>query len=51
MLHVKKNNKTEYYYDNLVIYFEELRENKGGFEFYLEIILIPPLYIIISFFF
>ena len=45
----EKNNKTEYYYDNLVIYFEELRENKNSFEFYLEIILIPPLYIIISF--
>ena len=45
-----KNNSTEYYYDNLVIYFEELKNNKNSYKFYLEIILIPPIYLIISFF-
>ena len=43
------NNVTEYYYDNLVIYFEELKNNTDNYQFYLEIILIPPLYLIISF--
>ena len=45
-----KNNSIEYYYDNLVIYFEELKNNKNSYKFYLEIILIPPIYLIISFF-
>ena len=45
-----RNNKTEYYYDNLVIYFEELKTNKNSYEFYLEIILMPLLLLVISFF-
>ena len=45
-----KNNSTKYYYDNFVIYFEELKDNKNSYKFYLEIILMPPLYLIISFF-
>ena len=45
-----KNNLTEYYYDNFVIYFEELKNNKNSYKFYLEIILMPPIYLIISFF-
>ena len=45
-----KNNLTEYYYDNFVIYFEELKNNKNSYKFYIEIILMPPIYLIISFF-
>ena len=45
----KKNNKTEYYYDNFVIYFEELKKNINSYKFYLEIILIPPIYMVINF--
>ena len=43
------NNITEYYYDNIVIYFEELSNKNNNYEFYLEIFLIPPLYLLISF--
>jgi hypothetical protein len=45
-----RKNKTEFYYDNLVKYFEELKSNKNGYEFYLEIILMPLLFLVISFF-
>jgi hypothetical protein len=44
-----KNNKTEYYYDNFAIYFEELKNNVNSYKVYLEIIIIPPIYIAISF--
>ena len=35
-----KNKSKEYYYDNFIIYFEELKNNKNSYKFYLEIILI-----------
>ena len=43
------NNITEYYYDNIIIYFEELSNKNKNYEFYLEIFLMPPLYLLISF--
>ena len=46
------NNKTNYYYDSVFIYFNEIKStlNKNKLNFYLEILLITPSYIIISFF-
>ena len=44
-----RSNKTEYYYDNFAIYFEELKNNVNSYKVYLEIIIIPPIYIAISF--
>ena len=46
------NNKTTYYYDSIFIYFNEINStlNKNKVNFYLEILLITPSYIIISFF-
>lgn len=48
----KEDNVTEYYYDNLFKYFEELRENLNNesFKFYLEVILVTPFYLAINFF-
>ena len=45
--HIKKNNE-KYYYDNFLIYFEELKNNKNIYKSYLEILLISPIYIISS---
>ena len=44
-----QNNETKHYYDNVLAYFDELKKNKHTYKLYLEIILIPPLYIIINF--
>ena len=43
------NNSTKYYYDNIEIYFKNLFNNISNYKFYLEIFLITPLYLIISF--
>lgn len=43
------NNVTKYYYDNINIYFNDLKNNITQTEFYLEIILITPLYLVINF--
>ena len=45
----EEDNIKKYYYDNLLIYFEELKNNTSSYKFYLEVILIPPLYLIINF--
>ena len=51
---VDNNNVTQYYYDNLLKYFEELgniiKSDNLKYEFYFEIFLITPLYIAINFF-
>ena len=44
-----ENNISKYYYDNIVAYFDELKENKSSYAFLLEILLITPLFLIISF--
>ena len=43
------NNVTKYYSDNINIYFNDLKNNITQTEFYLEIILITPLYLVINF--
>ena len=51
---VDDNNVTQYYYDNLFKYFEELgdiiKSDDLKYEFYFEIFLITPLYLAINFF-
>ena len=51
---VDDHNVTQYYYDNLFKYFEELGNNIKSddlkLEFYFEIFLITPLYLAINFF-
>lgn len=44
-----ENNITKYYYDNIKVYFEELKNNKKDYTFYLEIIFIPLLFLVINF--
>ena len=45
-----KSNSEEYYYDNFLIYFKELKNKKNPYKSYLEVLLISPIYLIISFF-
>ena len=45
-----KNNSEEYYYDNFLIYFKDLKNRKKIYKSYLEVLLISPIYLIISFF-
>ena len=46
------NNITNYYYDSIFIYYNEIKDfyNEEKMNFYLEILLVTPLYIIICFF-
>ena len=44
-----ENNITKYYYDNIRVYFNELKNDKKDYKFFLEVIFIPPLFFIISF--
>ena len=46
----EKNNSTKYYYDNIIVYFDELKNNKFNYKFYLEIIIITPFYLALNFF-
>lgn len=54
LCYVEKNydNETKYYYDSFIIYFEELSHNyeNNSLQFYLEILLVTPLYLVINFF-
>ena len=43
------NNITKYYYDNIIIYFDELKNNEKDYTFYLEITFIPLLFFVINF--
>ena len=46
------NNITNYYYDSIFIYYNQIKNvyNEEKMRFYLEILLLTPLYIIICFF-
>ena len=44
------NNKKKYYYDNIIIYINDLYDNISNYKFYLEIILITPLFFALEFF-
>ena len=44
------NNKKKYYYDNILIYFNNLYDNISNYKFYFEIILITPLFFALEFF-
>ena len=44
-----ENNVTKYYYDNIKVYYNQLKNEKKDYKFLLEIIFIPPLFFIISF--
>ena len=50
LLLLKKSNVTKYYYDNIKVYYNELKNDKKDYKFLLEIIFIPLLFFIISFF-
>ena len=45
-----EKNITKYYYDNIKVYFDELKNEEKNYKFFFEIILIPPIFFIISFF-
>ena len=45
-----KNNSTKYYYDNIIVYFDEIKNHKYNYKFFFEIIIITPFYLAINFF-
>ena len=45
-----ENGFEKYYYDNIFIYFKELKNNIKNYRFYLEIIIITPLFLSLEFF-
>ena len=45
-----ENNISKYYYDNIIAYFDELKYSNSSYSFFLEVLLITPLFLIISFF-
>ena len=47
---IDKNNSTKYYYDNIIVYFDEIKNHKYNYKFFFEIIIITPFYLAINFF-
>ena len=45
-----KNGSEKYYYDSIFIYFDDLKNNIKNYKFYLEIIIVTPLFLFLEFF-
>ena len=47
---IEGDNSIKYYHDSIFIYFDELKGNMHNYKFYLEVILITPIFFAINFF-